>query len=1047
MSKSSRTDEPHIQKGLFFFLLAVFGFFWCQNGPSNQELLANYAKAKDLWDLMLLNKGFAWWTPNYLGGAPTAPLAGTGLTMFWMVLGGAFNNPILGCKVLGFLSLAVSGALMASFIRRLTGDERAGWIAAFLYALGPQAALRLAGNEHMPVIFSMPYPPLIGWGLLEIATRSSGKGVMVLGLSVAAMSLTFNKITAVFAPVALGLAFWLHFQYPHKTMPLVRGCLLAAGLFLILGIFPQLPGLREASRMTLFSSDPLLGWQSSFSIKAPLSWFDRGGLLMQGMPGNFTVDEGGFYLGIIVVLATALALEVRRRGSKSNLDGPLKLFIALFLLVQWFSLGPRSGFGGILEFLKSAQGIQDWVLPIFWISALGPIVVLALIWPNGRWKWPTFVIALVVYMFFPGFRLFELIPLAGTVRAPWSFWQVGGAFCLAGVGGLAVTRFCSGKTRSWLPAVVIIVAALDFTPYYAKFFKPGLEVGTYESFLEAASFLKSQQKPGSILPLSGRYFYTQLPQLTGRPISTEAFQAYFMSKGVRAIQEAGGSSADFMRVSLSLQGVRYILLDRKDVDTSEQLQAAFKQQYPTIFENSFFTILENPNSLAPGFLARNYVSIPPSKYEYTTADLGLVRLYFLPVEIQGIEMNDPDLAGIMNPQNGEVELTPGFRDKEGTPFQLFDSSTCRHEGPNLWKISPQGASGWLVLTQAWHPDWHVVVDGVKSEVQRVAVALCGMRIGEGVREVTFAFVPPIWVSLSLALGLGGWIFVLVGAAYLRFSTSKGSIKKWWEGEDLDFDKPIQPNNKRAPSIVKDKHVRNDKITKPLVVLPTYNEAEMIQMALDEVLEKASIVDVLVVDDGSPDGTAGKVKSHSMYGKRLHILERPGKVGLGSAYRAAFQWALKMGYDAVVEMDADLSHDPADVPRLLAALSEGADMAVGSRYLNGIRILNWPQSRLWISTFGGYYARSLTGLPLTDPTSGFKAIRRRVLEDLDWEKFTSQGYGFQVELHFFAWQAGFKIVEVPIIFTERREGNSKMSAQIAIEAAKRVLQLSVRRIFP
>jgi dolichol-phosphate mannosyltransferase len=222
---------------------------------------------------------------------------------------------------------------------------------------------------------------------------------------------------------------------------------------------------------------------------------------------------------------------------------------------------------------------------------------------------------------------------------------------------------------------------------------------------------------------------------------------------------------------------------------------------------------------------------------------------------------------------------------------------------------------------------------------------------------------------------------------------------------------------------------------------------MIQMALDEVLGKASSVDVLVVDDGSPDGTAGKVKGHSMYGKRVHILERPGKAGLGSAYRAAFQWALKMGYDAVVEMDADLSHDPADVTRLLAALSEGADMAVGSRYLNGIRILNWPQSRLWISTFGGYYARSLTGLPLTDPTSGFKAIRRRVLEDLDWKKFTAQGYGFQVELHFFAWQAGFKIVEVPIIFTERREGNSKMSAQIAIEAAKRVLQLSVRRIFP
>jgi len=502
-----------------------------------------------------------------------------------------------------------------------------------------------------------------------------------------------------------------------------------------------------------------------------------------------------------------------------------------------------------------------------------------------------------------------------------------------------------------------------------------------------------------------------------------------------------------MKVSLSLQGVRYILLDRKDVDTPEQLQAAFKQQYPTIFENSFFTILENPNSLAPGFLARNYVLIPPSKYEFTTADLGLVRLYFLPVEIPGIEMNDPDLAGIMNPQNGEVELTPGFRDKEGAPFRLFDSSTCRHEGPNLWKISPQGASGWLVLTQAWHPDWHVVVDGVKGDLERVAVAFCGIRIGQGVQEVTFAFEPPFWVSLSLGLGLVGWIFVLAMAAYFRFSTSETIWKMWWQGENLEFDKPIQANSKKALSVAKDKQVPNNRVTKALVVLPTYNEAEMIQITLDGVLGKAPSVDILVVDDGSPDGTAGKVKSHSMYGKRVNILERPEKEGLGSAYRAAFHWALKMGYDAVVEMDADLSHDPADVPRLLGALSEGADMAVGSRYLNGIRILNWPQSRLWISTFGGWYARSLTGLAMTDPTSGFKAIRRRVLEELDWEKFTAQGYGFQVELHFFTWQAGFRIVEVPIIFTERREGSSKMSAQIALEAAKRVVQLSVRRIFP
>jgi dolichol-phosphate mannosyltransferase len=416
------------------------------------------------------------------------------------------------------------------------------------------------------------------------------------------------------------------------------------------------------------------------------------------------------------------------------------------------------------------------------------------------------------------------------------------------------------------------------------------------------------------------------------------------------------------------------------------------------------------------------------------------------VEIPGVEMNDPTLAGIMNPQNGEVELTGGFRDKVGEPFQILDASTCRQEGVNVWQISPHGQSGWLMLTQSWHPDWEVFVDGVRSDLRKVGVAFNGVRIAEGVQAVRFVFSPPVWVSLSLGLGLISWILVLGSSAYLRFASCPVPWKKWWEGECLEFEEK-ELMGKKGSLLEKQKAVQADKAVKSLVILPTYNEAEMILTALDEVLAKAPNVEVLVVDDGSPDGTAIKVKSHPSFKKKIHIMERPGKAGLGSAYRAAFKWALEKGYDTVVEMDADLSHDPADVPRLLAALREGADVAIGSRYLNGIRILNWPQSRLWISTFGGWYARTLTGLPLTDPTSGFKAIRRRVLEGLNWDQFTSQGYGFQVELHFFAWQAGFNLQEVPIVFTERRQGDSKMSANIALEAAKRVLQLAFRRIFP
>jgi len=1045
MAKDSRKEGFSVEAGLVLLLGGILAWGWLATGPSNQELLANYAKSKDLANLVWENKGFAWWSPNYLGGAPTAPLAGTALTMFWMWLAGITGDPVIGGKIMGFAALLVSALFMVAFLKKLTDDSRAAWIGAFLYALGPQAALRLAGNEHMPVVFCMPYPPLIGWALLDIATRNSGRGVLILSMAVAAMSLTFNKIAAVFGPVALALAVWLHFQYPSKTMPLLKGCLAAAGIWLLLAVFPQLPGLREAGGMTLFSTDPLVGWQSSFSIKAPLSWFDRGGLFLKGMPGNFAVEDGGFYLGMVLVAATAIAVESRRRGNPSPLDGPIRIFLGILLLVYWFSLGPRSGLGGILEFLKSAQGLQDWVLPFFWIAALGPIAVLAVIWPEGRWRWPTFAVGLAIYMLVPGFKLFELIPLIGTVRAPWSFWQVGGAFCLGAVGGLAVTRLCPGKTRAWIPAVALVLAAIDFSPYYARYFQSRLDSGTYEAFQQAGEFLRTQPKAGAILPLSGRYFYLQLPQITGRPISTEAFQSYFMSKGMRSLQDGGGASADLMKISLSLQGVRYILIDRKDVDTPEQLQTAFRQQYPLAYENEFFTILENPNSLAPGFLARNYVSIPKDSYAYSTADLGLARLYFLPVELAGVEMNDPTLGGVMNPQNGEVELTPAFRDREGEPFRVLDGNSFQREGPNRIRIRLSGEPFWVTLTQAWHPDWKVKVDGQSVELNRITLALPGFRATPGSREATLSFEPPTWTSLAVLVGLMGWVGSLGGAAYLRFGPAPKKWKRWWEGEELE----ITTLEEKVVSKRKDDRAQGAaaKIQKFLVILPTYNEGETIEHVLQEIQAKAAGAEILVVDDNSPDGTAALVKKTSGFGKKVHLLERPGKAGLGSAYKEGFQWALKRGYDAVVEMDADLSHDPADVPKLLQALNDGADLAVGSRYLNGVRVLNWPQSRLWVSSFGGWYARLLTGLPMTDPTSGFKAIRRRVLEGLDWDKFTAQGYGFQIEIHFLAWQGGFRLQEVPIVFTERREGQSKMSLQIAQEAALRVLQLAFRRVFP
>ena len=784
MVKGSRNLNFLPEKGIFFLLAGVLFFSWLGIAPSNQELLANYAKAKDLADLIWVKKGFAWWSPSYLGGSPTAVQAGSALVHLWLLVAASLFGPIMGGKVAGFISLAISGVLMAAFLRRLTGDSRASWVGAFFYALGPQAALRLAGSEHMPAVFALPYPPMIGWALMEIAQRGSGRGAVILGTALAAMSLTFNKLAFVFLPVVLGFGGWLYFKNPQSRISFRSGVAVATGLWATLGILPQLPGLRDASWMTLFSSDPLAGWQASFSIKAALSWINRDGFFFHGMPPNFTVEEGGFYVGLVLVLAGALVIFRHRQNNNSTLYDIFRLFTALLLLMHWLSLGPRSMLGGVNEFLKSAQGIQDWVLPLFWISTALPIALLVVIWPEGRWKWPTLAIGLAVFLLVPGFPLVAMLPLVGTIRGPWTFWQVGGVFCIATLAGILFAILAKERRYSWTPLVAILLAAVDFAPYYSRFFQSKLEEGTYEAYQETARFLQTQSKAGSIFPLSGRYFYMQLPQLSGRPISTEAFQGYFMSKGLRAIQDAGGGSLELMKTALSLQGVRYLFIDRKDVDTPESLQNSFRQIFPVSFENEFFTILENPSCLAPYFFARNYVSIPPRKFEFAGADLGLVRLYFLPIELTGVEMADPELAGIMNRTNGEVELTASFRDRQGSPFRIPDLQNFRKEGPDCWRIQIQGEEGWLTLVQAWHADWHCSIDGHQSEIHPAALAFPSVRIPAGGREAVFWFAPPIWVSICLGLGIFSWIVVLIGIAFLRWFRAPATWNSWWAGEEI-----------------------------------------------------------------------------------------------------------------------------------------------------------------------------------------------------------------------------------------------------------------------
>lgn len=233
----------------------------------------------------------------------------------------------------------------------------------------------------------------------------------------------------------------------------------------------------------------------------------------------------------------------------------------------------------------------------------------------------------------------------------------------------------------------------------------------------------------------------------------------------------------------------------------------------------------------------------------------------------------------------------------------------------------------------------------------------------------------------------------------------------------------------------------------LVIIPTYNEAKNIASALNQVLD-LNDPDILVVDDSSSDGTAEIVASvQSRFPGRVHVLSRPGKQGLGTAYLAGFEFALERGYTCICEMDADLSHQPSDLPALIAPIREDrADLVVGSRYIRGVRVINWPLSRLILSYGAGIYTRAITRLPVADVTAGFKCYHRKVLEAIPFDRIKSNGYSFQIEMKYWAWKLGFRVTEVPIIFIERTEGDSKMSRSIVYEAAWKVWEIRLRSLF-
>jgi len=1024
--------------------LAVLGWGWIPQAPSNEELPAYVGKMNHLAEMIADERGIPWWSSGYLGGHSFLGMVSYIASVPVYLLADLFLPGATAFKVGGLVLLWLGCLSTYLFVGRWYRNPWAGLIGGLFFLTAAQPLLRLGWVEHLTIVGTYPFVPLCFYFLIRVADEGRPRDAVLLGLSWSATMLGASKIGATVAFGLFVLSLILFLSRSRTRPTLARGFPWAAGTAFLTGVLPLLPLLREFRFMTIFEGDPFQGWQQNFSVKAGTAWFDWGNELLANSPSYLHTEQGGYYLGAVGILAVFLAIYLNWhvRAETDSVVWNLRPILATGLVLFWLSFGPRSVLAGHFEFLRMAQGLPHFVILLHWLGLLGQCLLIWWLTPAVRPRAVLYVVSLAVYLLLPGFRLVEMIPGFGNLRAPDSFWILAGTMMWVAAAAGAVTHLLSRIPKPSLQGVagtvVVLLLFADSAGSARRFFEGGLPRDLYADLGPAVEFLRKSRAPGKILALSSRYFYLMLPFETGRGLLSEAAHHNFMLKGMARLEKVSQSSRSTYAQFLRTTGVTFLFLDLTDPSLPEDLKESLRENFDSVFVNDHFEILQNPESLASAWIARESTYIDSTRLQDYERALTLAALNVLAV-LPAPEPLD---------QQESVHAMPRQEEKQGRqPFRALPSGNrsdlgngrIRVDLTQIDALNPEQLDAaevpTLVVTEAWHPDWNVYgSDGTPFPTLNCLGGLLGTPTSRLVDYIEFRFQPPLWYDAALYGSLGAWV-ILLGVCALSLPPTIGRRMP-----GFTTPRPLREKLRENP-------IERRPIVHTLVVVPTYNEVDNIGRVLDQILEVGTGIQILVVDDGSPDGTADVVRKRPDFDERVRLMERPGKQGLGSAYLAGFNQGIQAGFDALVQIDADLSHNPADIRRLIQVLNEGADVAVGSRYLGGVRVINWSQDRLLLSTGASWYVRLLTGLPLTDATSGFKAIRRTALKELDWSRFRAEGYGFQVELHYYLWRAGAIIREVPIVFTERRGGETKMSRQIAIEAAWRVVQLGVETLFP
>lgn len=751
---------------LFSLVLAmaalVAGYSWLRQPVSNQELLANFAKAQDFWAGAGSVGGLPWWSPMFMQGTSLAP---SWSFMVTNVVMWAFSIPLgflVGPKLAVLAMMAFGSAGVLLFLRKYTGDDLCAGIGGFLFLLCPSLLTRATGYEHFVVVCSMALLPWTFLALLVFFREPGLRTAFLPALAFSAVTLAYGKTGVMALPVLGIFAAAEYFGRPRESRPRLRLLAWAASAFVFLAVIPGLPALRETGFVALFEFGPFEGWQNAFSTKSALGWIDRGGWLTQGIDGAYapTTGNGGTYLGlgVFAVFGTALFLgtfHATPEGRKA------RRFLALALLTFWLSFGPKGVLGGHLLYLSLSLNAPDFSPALGWFFLAAQVwVIFRLVPPDWPARRILASVLSLIYLAVPGFRILEWLPIYKNIRAPFDFFQVTGAVCVvisaAIVARILFSRFRAGVLRSAVTAVVCCLALLDIAPYAKPFFQGKLEAEVFGDFLAAEAHIKSSPIPGRVHAFSGRYFYLLTPYLTGRPLVSEAFNSYLQQRGAAILQGTAFSNDETLSSYLNISGVSHVLIDKTDPDTPGDLQERLRNLVPVGFENDRFVVLDNKNSLGAGFLARDFIQVPDSQPQVSTAALGGAHYNMATIEMTGVALEEPGLRGRV--VDGRIEGNKtGEAMREGRPFEAVGLA-----GPGNYQsvpFAPSGASGWLVMNQAWHPDWQAFQGGKPLKNRRAFLAFQAVKT-DGQQGVEFRFQQPWWYNVCAGIGMLSWILTI-----------------------------------------------------------------------------------------------------------------------------------------------------------------------------------------------------------------------------------------------------------------------------------------------